>query len=115
VSAAVAGSFVKVLITDTGRGMSPEAQQLLFHKFQQAGNSLLTRDTARGTGLGLYISKMIVEDMGGAVKLEQSVEGKGSVFSFTVPIATPEREAITKALGPQIDVKTGLSTTTKKQ
>ena len=80
--------FVKVLVTDTGRGMTPESQQLLFHKFQQASSSLLTRDTTRGTGLGLYISKMIVESMGGEITLEDSVSEKGSSFSFTLPIAT---------------------------
>jgi len=83
--------FVKVLVIDTGRGMTPESQTLLFHKFQQASSSLLTRDTTRGTGLGLYISKMIVENMGGKVSLEESVEGKGSVFSFTLPLATHEQ------------------------
>ena len=80
--------FVKVLVTDTGRGMTPESQQLLFHKFQQASSSLLTRDTTRGTGLGLYISKMIVESMGGEITLEHSAPEKGSSFSFTLPIAT---------------------------
>lgn len=80
---------LKVVISDTGRGMTPEAQQLLFHKFQQAGTSLFTRDTTRGTGLGLYISKLMVEQMKGQIKLESSVAGKGSVFSFTIPIAKP--------------------------
>jgi len=112
VSAETVGNYVKVLITDSGRGMSPEAQQLLFHKFQQAGGSLLTRDTAKGTGLGLYISKMIVENMGGSIKLERSEVGKGSTFSFTVSIDTPERRAQTKQFENQIDTTTGLSTKT---
>src|ERR1039458_5813880 len=85
--------FVKVLVTDTGHGMSQDSQKLLFHKFQQASSSLITRDTTRGTGLGLYISKMIIESMGGVIKLEHSEEGKGSVFSFTVPVATPKLQA----------------------
>jgi PAS domain S-box-containing protein len=88
ISAKAEGKQIKVLVSDTGRGMSPANQQLLFHKFQQANTSLLTRDTSRGTGLGLYISKMIVENMGGTIKLESSQEGKGSTFSFTLPIAT---------------------------
>jgi signal transduction histidine kinase len=83
--------LVKIIVSDTGRGMSAESQQLLFHKFQQASPSLITRDTTRGTGLGLYISKMIIEGMGGEIKLERSEENKGSSFSFTVPAATPER------------------------
>lgn len=80
--------FIKVWIRDTGRGIPLETQGLLFHKFQQAGQSLLTRDTTKGTGLGLYISKLIMERMGGHIKLEQSVENHGSIFSISLPIAT---------------------------
>jgi signal transduction histidine kinase/ActR/RegA family two-component response regulator len=88
IEAKVEGSLLKVYVIDTGRGISLDGQKLLFHKFQQAGNSLLTRDTTRGTGLGLYISKMMVENMGGTMALEHSEEGKGSTFSFTMPIAS---------------------------
>jgi signal transduction histidine kinase/HAMP domain-containing protein len=87
----VDGRFVKVCVSDTGRGISPEGQQLLFHKFQQSNDSILTRDNTRGTGLGLYISKLLVEHMGGSIKLEHSEVGKGSVFSFTVPVASKEQ------------------------
>jgi len=80
--------FVKVIVADTGTGISVVNQNLLFRKFQQAGDSLLTRDTSKGTGLGLYISKLIINGMGGEIRLESSIEGKGSIFSFTVPIAT---------------------------
>jgi signal transduction histidine kinase/HAMP domain-containing protein len=101
-------NFIKVTVTDTGRGISPEGQKLLFHKFQQTGSSLLTRDTTRGTGLGLYISKMLVEKMGGKVNLERSEEGKGSTFSFTLPIAGTAQSP--QAPGPtQTDIKTGMS------
>ncbi len=82
--------FVKVLVSDTGRGIPLKQQSLLFHKFQQAGSSLFTRDTVSGTGLGLYISKLMAEGMHGELKLESSVEGQGSVFSFTLPIDTGE-------------------------
>jgi len=82
-------SAIKVMVSDTGTGMNAESQQLLFHKFQQAGDSLLTRDTPHGTGLGLYISKLIIEGMGGSIQLESSVLNQGSVFSFSLPIAKP--------------------------
>jgi len=86
VSARVFDGFVKILVTDTGRGISSKQQSMLFHKFQQANESLFTRDTAGGSGLGLYISKMMVEGMGGEIKLENSVEGLGTTFSFSLPL-----------------------------
>ncbi len=76
---------VKVTVTDTGKGIKPENQKLLFRKFQQAGSSLLMRDGG-GTGLGLYIAKMTADQMQGSVKLESSTPGKGSSFSFTLPL-----------------------------
>ncbi len=82
----VDGKKLRVSIIDTGRGISTENQQLLFHKFQQANTSILTRDATRGTGLGLYISKLLAEEMGGNVSLDHSEEGKGSTFSFTLPL-----------------------------
>lgn len=104
-------TLIKVILTDTGRGMTEESQQLLFHKFQQASSSLLTRDTTRGTGLGLYISKMIVESMGGKIALESSVVDKGSVFSFTVPVATNEQLSSTTSTVGKVDSNTGLTVT----
>lgn len=80
-------NYAFISVIDTGRGMSPENQKLLFRKFQQAGSSILTRDTTKGTGLGLYISKLIVELSGGSIGLEYSAEGKGSSFVFSLPIA----------------------------
>jgi signal transduction histidine kinase/sensor domain CHASE-containing protein len=81
------GDFVKILIADTGMGISKNSQNLLFRKFQQAENNIFTRDTTKGTGLGLYVSKMMVEGMGGRIRLEGSEIGKGTTFSFTLPVA----------------------------
>ncbi len=78
------GAFLKISIQDTGRGIPLPLQNLLFRKFQQAGSSLYTRDTTKGTGLGLYISKMMVEGMGGSIELEKSEENVGSTFTFTL-------------------------------
>ncbi len=88
----VAPKFVRVLVSDTGRGIPEKQQSLLFHKFQQATSSIFTRDTVGGTGLGLYISRMMIEAMGGELKLEESTEGKGSTFSLTLPIATDDNQ-----------------------
>ncbi len=76
---------VRVAVADTGKGISIENQGLLFRKFQQAGKSLLSRD-GEGTGLGLYITKLLVTTMGGTVGLESSEVGKGSTFFFTLPL-----------------------------
>jgi signal transduction histidine kinase/HAMP domain-containing protein len=87
VSAKVVGKFLELSVSDSGKGMSPKNQQILFHKFQQASSSILTRDTTRGTGMGLYISKLLTEKMGGKIELAHSEEGKGSTFVFTLPLA----------------------------
>lgn len=80
--------YLKVSVSDTGRGISQANQNLLFRKFQQAENNYLTRDNTRGTGLGLYISKLLIEGMDGEIGLESSQEGIGSVFSFSLPLAS---------------------------
>lgn len=77
---------INVKILDTGRGIPVESRSLLFRKFQQASNNLFTRDTTKGTGLGLYISKILARGMKGDVDLLESEEGKGSTFVFSVPI-----------------------------
>lgn len=77
--------FVKVSVIDTGKGIPASNLKLLFRKFQQAENNILTRDSTRGTGLGLYISKLLVEGMGGKIYIESSVEGKGTTFAFELP------------------------------
>ena len=73
VTAQIVGSKLKVLIRDTGRGISPKNQQLLFHKFEQANANVQGNDVTPGTGLGLYISKMLTEAMGGTITLEESI------------------------------------------
>lgn len=87
VGIAPGAGFVKVSVADTGVGISETNKALLFKKFQQAQEKTLTRDVTRGTGMGLYISKMLAKNMGGDVVLESSVEGKGSVFALTLPVA----------------------------
>jgi PAS domain S-box-containing protein len=76
-------------VSDTGIGMSERTLERLFAPFTQADGSI-TRNYG-GTGLGLSISKKLVELMGGKVRV-QSVEGKGSTFTFSVPLHRPIQE-----------------------
>jgi signal transduction histidine kinase len=80
------GNYAQVLVEDTGFGISEKNRNLLFRKFQQASDSILTRDVTQGTGLGLYISKLIIENMKGEIGLLRSEVGKGSTFYFKLPL-----------------------------
>jgi signal transduction histidine kinase len=69
---------VVVNVVDTGEGIHHEMIPRLFTKFASKSNS--------GTGLGLYISKSIVESHGGRIWAENNPDGKGATFSFSLPI-----------------------------
>mgnify|MGYP002814499274 CR=1 FL=1 len=71
-------------ITDTGIGIALDDYGAVFEQFKQVGGDTLT-DKPKGTGLGLPICKEIVEHLGGRIWLESEV-GKGSAFSFALPI-----------------------------
>ena len=77
--------FLRISVSDTGYGISPEDQAQLFSKFFRADNS----DTSEvpGTGLGLFITKNIVEEHGGQIWVRSELR-KGSKFSFTLPNAS---------------------------
>lgn len=74
-------------VTDSGYGIPVESQALLFKRFSQIGTAR-TQTTAKSTGLGLYISKKMAQLMQGDVLLESSEPGKGSTFSFIMPLVT---------------------------
>lgn len=81
------GEWLAVSVQDSGIGMTPEQAAKLFKPFVQADQSV-TR-THGGTGLGLSISRELVEAMGGSIGVK-SEHGKGSCFSFKVPLKIPE-------------------------
>jgi two-component system sensor histidine kinase/response regulator len=75
------GVHLHIRVSDTGVGIPPEKQELIFESFAQADGSTTRR--FGGTGLGLTISRRIVEMMGGRMWVESEV-GRGSVFHFTI-------------------------------
>jgi CheY-like chemotaxis protein len=78
------GGDLVISVTDSGIGIAPMDQPKVFEKFKQVGDTLT--DKPKGTGLGLPICKEIIEYHGGQIWVE-SEPGKGSTFSFTLPIA----------------------------
>ncbi|MFA5173147.1 MAG: ATP-binding protein [Candidatus Paceibacterota bacterium] len=81
------GNFAKISVSDTGIGISPENQLFIFKKFGTIKKTFL-KSKEYGSGLGLYIAKMLAKSMDGDLKLEKSEVGKGSTFSVFLPLAS---------------------------
>ena len=77
---------VVVSVTDTGQGIDPEIMPRLFTKF--ATKSIV------GTGLGLYVSKRIIEAHGGKMWAENNSDGIGATFSFTIPLVIQQESIV---------------------
>lgn len=80
------GNFVQVSIIDNGIGISPEHVPHVFDRFYRVDRSR-SRANGGGSGIGLTVSKSLVEAHGGRIWAESQGEGKGSKFSFTLPLA----------------------------
>jgi signal transduction histidine kinase len=76
---------IYVDITDTGIGMSQETIHTLFQKFSRADNA--NSVNVSGTGLGLYVAFKMAEAMGGTITCKSEGDGKGSTFTFELPLA----------------------------
>jgi signal transduction histidine kinase len=70
--------FILIRIKDDGKGIDPQVLPRLFTKFVTKSES--------GTGLGLYISKNIIEAHGGSIRGYNNPDGKGATFEFTLPV-----------------------------
>jgi Na+/proline symporter/signal transduction histidine kinase len=81
-----ADGAVRVDVSDNGPGIDVADREIIFDKFRQAGDTLTAKPP--GTGLGLHISRQIVEHFGGRLWVE-SRPGGGARFSFTLPVAPP--------------------------
>jgi len=83
VAARLSGGEVSISVADSGIGIAPEDQVAVFEEFRQVGGDQARN--AEGTGLGLALAKRFVELHGGTIRLESAI-GKGSVFTFTLPL-----------------------------
>ncbi|MEW5903297.1 MAG: response regulator [Pseudomonadota bacterium] len=97
---------LQISVRDTGIGMTPEVQSLLFNKFTQADQSTTRR--FGGTGLGLAICKHLTELMGGRIWIEDSQPGKGTTMCCTLKFHVPQqaqahRRELVEQAGPLLE------------
>jgi signal transduction histidine kinase len=83
VNARMNGEAVEIAVKDTGVGIAPKDQEAVFEEFRQVGRDYTNKQ--EGTGLGLALTRRFVELHGGKISL-QSKPGKGSTFTFTLPL-----------------------------
>ena len=84
------GKVIETSVSDTGVGISKEDISRLFHKFSRLDNSYTAAAISGGTGLGLFISKSLVELMHGKIWVTSEGMDKGATFTVALPIAVPE-------------------------
>ena len=81
--AALRDGAVEISVSDTGIGIAREDQEAIFEEFRQVGASVSSKH--EGTGLGLTLARKFVELHGGQIWVQSQV-GKGSIFTFTLPV-----------------------------
>lgn len=84
ITAITKAKFIELSVKDSGIGIQPDELPKLFSKFHRVKDK--KTEDVRGTGLGLWITKEIVENLGGKIHAE-SIYGTGSVFTFTIPLS----------------------------
>lgn len=83
------GTSVVFSVSDTGMGIGQEDLSRLFNKFVRGTD--MTIGHPEGTGLGLYFARVVVENMGGRIWAESAGKGRGSKFSFSLPLANKSK------------------------
>lgn len=84
------GKVLETSVKDSGVGISKDDLGRLFHKFSRLDNSYTAISTSGGTGLGLYISKSLIELMHGKIWARSEGLGRGTTFTFSMPVAAGE-------------------------
>ncbi|MEK9156378.1 MAG: HAMP domain-containing sensor histidine kinase [Patescibacteria group bacterium] len=95
-------SDILISVRDNGRGIPAEKRDKVFQKFSQVD---VLRDEVKGTGLGMYISKNLIELHKGKIWFESAGEGKGTTFFFTLPILDKKPEDPHEGEGPVLQLK----------
>ena len=81
------GGAVEISVSDTGVGLKKEDLEVIFTSFEQVESSVARR--FQGTGLGLSLTRKLVELHGGSIWAESEGEGKGTTFRFLIPTNIP--------------------------
>jgi signal transduction histidine kinase len=85
VQATMRDDIAEISVADTGVGIAPEDQEVMFEEFRQVGTAA---KKVEGTGLGLALSRKFIELHGGRIWVKSKV-GAGSTFTFTLPVRPP--------------------------
>ncbi len=104
----------KIVVSDTGCGMTPEFQRRIFEMFSQERHS--TSESQKGTGLGMAISSLLVKQMGGDLAVESEL-GRGSRFTVSVPLGLDlqSRPSATASAGGDLAIAPLSSTAAKEE
>jgi signal transduction histidine kinase len=86
ISAKQINSEIQIAVRDTGIGIPPEQLTHIFDRFYRVDKSR-SRQAGGGSGIGLTIARALIEAQGGRIWAESAGQGKGSTFTFTLPIA----------------------------
>ncbi len=86
----VSEKMIDISVKDKGAGIAKDDLNKLFHKFSRLDSSYTAVSTSGGTGLGLYISKSLIDLMHGKIWVTSEGSEKGSTFTFSLPIASEE-------------------------
>ena len=90
VKAEASGDGVAFEVTDTGTGIAPEHLERLFERFYRVEKSRSRGEARGGSGVGLAISRALVEAMGGRIRVDSPGPGEGATFAFTLPTSYPK-------------------------